>query len=101
LLKYSYTPKWLDNDNGRKKEIVWVNNEYTHTNNSADFVYMYYHCCGPRAVHRQIWEEKTSSTHKYVKEIKEKTKMRNKNPINRLNEHIDSTIRIIIMIERW
>jgi hypothetical protein len=57
---------------------------------------MYYHCCGPRAVHRHIREEKTSSTHKYVKE----NKMRNKNPMNRLNEHKDSTIRIIIMIER-
>jgi hypothetical protein len=27
-----------------------------------------YHCCGPRAVRRRVLEEKTSSTHKYVKE---------------------------------
>jgi len=27
-----------------------------------------YHCCGPRAVRRRVLEQKTSSTHKYVKE---------------------------------
>ncbi len=27
-----------------------------------------YHCCGPRAVRRRVLEEKTSSTHKYLKD---------------------------------
>jgi len=26
-----------------------------------------YHCCGPRAVRRRVLEEKTSSTHEYLK----------------------------------
>ena len=36
--------------------------------NSVDCT-LIYHCCGPRAVHRRVLEEKTSSTHKYVREI--------------------------------
>jgi hypothetical protein len=54
-----------EKDNNNKKKKMRVNND-TQRQQRRLCTHLY-HCCGPRAVHRRVLEEKTSSTHEYIK----------------------------------
>jgi len=65
----------------QKKKNVRVNND-TQRQQRRLCTEMY-HCCGPRAVRRRVSEEKTSSTHKYVKEKLISKERKKKAKVNR------------------